>query len=190
RGGGAAEAVPTAGTDRAGRSSRPGTSPARQAPDTPPERGAGLCAHRAAAPSTPGTRTAAAAAPSPERSVPAAGERRPRGAAAADMGERPRAQPGAPPAAAAPSGSLLNGLLHNGFHPPPPPLLRQEPPVPGHGSPAKKCRLRRRLDSGRRNRPRKCCMRQGFSKASCRGGGMPILPPFASLVSVLRSSAV
>uniref|UniRef100_A0A452IP53 pantothenate kinase n=1 Tax=Gopherus agassizii TaxID=38772 RepID=A0A452IP53_9SAUR len=162
---------------RAGRSARPGTSPAREAPDTPRESGAGLGAHGAPAPapSTPGTRTAAAA-PSPGRSVPAAGERRPqdtsmllplpppssqragrlrrvlqRSEAATAMEERPRAQPGAQPAAAAPSGSLLNGLLHNGFHTPP--LLRQEPPVPGHGSPAKKCRLRRRLDSGRRNRP-------------------------------------
>jgi len=85
------------------------------------------------------------------------------------MGEQLRAQPaaatGAPPAA---SCSLRGGLLHNGFHPagptlsnggcgeaPHPLLLRPEPPPLGHGSPAKKCRLRRRMDSGRRHRPRK-----------------------------------
>lgn len=90
------------------------------------------------------------------------------------MGEQLRAQPAAPaggpppPAAAASSCSLLGGLLQNGFHPasqplsnggcgeaPHPLLLRPELPPLGHGSPAKKCRLRRRMDSGRRHRPRK-----------------------------------
>uniref|UniRef100_A0A669R072 Uncharacterized protein n=1 Tax=Phasianus colchicus TaxID=9054 RepID=A0A669R072_PHACC len=88
--------------------------------------------------------------------------------AAVAMGEQLRAQPaaatGAPPAA---SCSLRGGLLHNGFHPAGPTLsnggcgeaphsllLRPEPPPLGHGSPAKKCRLRRRMDSGRRHRPR------------------------------------
>ncbi|XP_069652685.1 pantothenate kinase 1 isoform X2 [Haliaeetus albicilla] len=83
------------------------------------------------------------------------------------MGEQLRAQPaapaGPPPAA---SCSLLGGLLQNGFHPasqplsnggcgeaPHPLLLRPELPPLGHGSPAKKCRLRRRMDSGRRHRP-------------------------------------
>uniref|UniRef100_A0A8C3PF41 Uncharacterized protein n=1 Tax=Chrysemys picta bellii TaxID=8478 RepID=A0A8C3PF41_CHRPI len=213
--------------DRAGRSSRPGTSPARQAPDPPPECGAGLCAHRERArqrrlrsrnaPSLQQARGGRGAPPCccryhrppPQRAgrlrraLPAGGRgrgrrqrrriqsrlrrgrdqhelralrlrrparpnppaaRRQRSEAAAAMGERPRAQPGAPPAAAAPSGSLLNGLLHNGFHPPP--LLRQEPPVPGHGSPAKKCRLRRRLDSGRRNRPRNSSRNETFGSSA------------------------
>lgn len=88
------------------------------------------------------------------------------------MGEQLRAQPaapaGGPPPPAASSCSLLGGLLQNGFHPasqplsnggcgeaPHPLLLRPELPPLGHGSPAKKCRLRRRMDSGRRHRPRK-----------------------------------
>ncbi|KAL1788836.1 pantothenate kinase 1 isoform X1 [Sigmodon hispidus] len=72
--------------------------------------------------------------------------------------------PGAPEGATA----AVNGLLHNGFHPPPacsrdPPPARlqllselQPQPLPlfsQHDSPAKKCRLRRRMDSGRKNRP-------------------------------------
>ncbi|KAL2302977.1 hypothetical protein Nmel_010431, partial [Mimus melanotis] len=70
------------------------------------------------------------------------------------------------PAAAAASCSLLGGLLQNGFHPSGPPLsnggcgesphpllLHPELPPLSHGSPAKKCRLRRRMDSGRRHRP-------------------------------------
>lgn len=82
------------------------------------------------------------------------------------MGEQLRAQPAA--AAAASSCSRLGGLLHAGRPPPGQPLanggcgeaphpllLRTEPPS-CHGSPAKKCRLRRRRDSGRRHRPRKC----------------------------------
>ncbi|KAM9610527.1 pantothenate kinase 1 isoform 3-T3 [Morphnus guianensis] len=85
------------------------------------------------------------------------------------MGEQLRAQPAAPagpPPPPAASCSLLGGLLQNGFHPasqplsnggcgeaPHPLLLRPELPPLGHGSPAKKCRLRRRMDSGRRHRP-------------------------------------
>ncbi|XP_032747717.1 pantothenate kinase 1 isoform X2 [Rattus rattus] len=72
--------------------------------------------------------------------------------------------PGAPEGAAA----AVNGLLHNGFHPPaacsrdpPPPRFQlppelqpqQQPLFAQHDSPAKKCRLRRRMDSGRKNRP-------------------------------------
>ncbi|XP_020819786.1 pantothenate kinase 1 isoform X2 [Phascolarctos cinereus] len=83
--------------------------------------------------------------------------------------------PGGPGGAAA----LVNGILHNGFNPPAPPAppqLQQRPcgssssssadprpqpqpqpqpdgPPPLHDSPAKKCRLRRRMDSGRKNRP-------------------------------------
>ncbi|XP_004583428.2 pantothenate kinase 1 isoform X1 [Ochotona princeps] len=106
-----------------------------------------------------------------------------RGPPAPGMGDRgghpERAAPrslgasGDPGAAAA----AVNGLLHNGFHPPPaqpplacsrgpvgggdaapprlqlPPELQQQPPLPQHDSPAKKCRLRRRIDSGRKNRP-------------------------------------
>ncbi|CAO2585271.1 Pantothenate kinase 1 [Lemmus lemmus] len=89
--------------------------------------------------------------------------------------------PGAPEGAAA----TVNGLLHNGFHPPPAcsrdPLparfqlsseLQSQPqPQPlfsQHDSPAKKCRLRRRMDSGRKNRPRKS-RREGSGGA--RGGG-------------------
>lgn len=76
-----------------------------------------------------------------------------------------------------PPGAAVNGLLHNGFHqlpvqqprfcsrasvgggdPAPPRLLLQpelqpQPPPPQHDSPAKKCRLRRRMDSGKKNRP-------------------------------------
>lgn len=90
--------------------------------------------------------------------------------------------PGAPEGAAA----AVNGLLHNGFHPsaacsrdPPAPrfqvpseLQPQPQPQPlfaQHDSPAKKCRLRRRMDSGRKNRPRKSC-RQGSAGARGRGG--------------------
>ncbi|KAK4820850.1 hypothetical protein QYF61_007855 [Mycteria americana] len=85
------------------------------------------------------------------------------------MGEQLRAQPAAPagpPPPAAASCSLLGGLLQNGFHPSSQPLsnggcgeashpllLRPELPPLSHGSPAKKCRLRRRMDSGRRHRP-------------------------------------
>lgn len=70
--------------------------------------------------------------------------------------------PGAPEGAAA----AVNGLLHNGFHPsaassrdPPAPRfqlpseLQPQPLFAQHDSPAKKCRLRRRMDSGRKNRP-------------------------------------
>ncbi|XP_036294417.1 pantothenate kinase 1 isoform X2 [Pipistrellus kuhlii] len=85
--------------------------------------------------------------------------------------------PGAP-AGAAGHAAAVNGLLHNGFHPPPPaqpprlcsrgpagggdtapprlplqPELQPQPPPPQHDSPAKKCRLRRRMDSGKKNRP-------------------------------------
>ncbi|KAM9197022.1 LOW QUALITY PROTEIN: pantothenate kinase 1 [Dugong dugon] len=80
----------------------------------------------------------------------------------------------APHASEAPA---VNGLLHNGFHPPPVqpprlcsrgpagggdaapprlpllPELQPQSPPPQHESPAKKCRLRRRMDSGRKNRP-------------------------------------
>ncbi|XP_003783827.1 pantothenate kinase 1 [Otolemur garnettii] len=80
---------------------------------------------------------------------------------------------GAPPSTRA----AVNGLLHNGFHsapvssplvcsrgpggggdatPPRLPLLPELQPqslLPQHDSPAKKCRLRRRMDSGRKNRP-------------------------------------
>lgn len=104
---------------------------------------------------------------------------RPRFATAGAMGERLRGQPGVPSATAATAGaaatptcSLQNGLLllQNGFHPlpsngdgPRPLLLRHDQPLPAaaaaattsHGSPAKKCRTRRRMDSGRKNRPRK-----------------------------------
>ncbi|XP_059803503.1 pantothenate kinase 1 isoform X1 [Hypanus sabinus] len=56
---------------------------------------------------------------------------------------QPRAAAGSPPAE-----PCANGL-QNGFHPRADgSSLEQE-----HGSPAKKCRIRRRLDSGRRNRP-------------------------------------
>lgn len=87
--------------------------------------------------------------------------------------------PGALEGAAA----AVNGLLHNGFHPPPacsrdpPPArfqllseLQPQPLFAQHDSPAKKCRLRRRMDSGRKNRPRKSC-REGSSGARGRGGG-------------------
>ncbi|XP_062958908.1 pantothenate kinase 1 [Cynocephalus volans] len=76
-----------------------------------------------------------------------------------------------------PGAAAVNGLLHNGFHQPPvqPPLvclrgpvgggdaasprhqlvpeLQPQLPLPQHDSPAKKCRLRRRMDSGKKNRP-------------------------------------
>ncbi|XP_038170203.1 pantothenate kinase 1 isoform X1 [Arvicola amphibius] len=76
--------------------------------------------------------------------------------------------PGAPEGAAA----TVNGLLHNGFHPPPAcsrdplparfqlsselqpqPQPQPQPLFSQHDSPAKKCRLRRRMDSGKKNRP-------------------------------------
>ncbi|XP_056658699.1 pantothenate kinase 1 isoform X2 [Monodelphis domestica] len=94
---------------------------------------------------------------------------------------RPRPHPHphltALPSAAA---AAVNGVVHNGFHPPVPPVPPQLQPRPCsrspsgrsnnsdprpqtqlqpdglpplHDSPAKKCRLRRRMDSGRKNRP-------------------------------------
>lgn len=81
------------------------------------------------------------------------------------MGERLRGQAGVSSAAAAapPTCSLHNGLpLHNGFHPPAsngeashPLHFRSELPLSSHDSPTKKSRARRRMDSGRKNRPRK-----------------------------------
>ncbi|KAM4852798.1 pantothenate kinase 1 isoform 1-T1 [Thomomys bottae] len=91
--------------------------------------------------------------------------------------ERPAAH--SPGAAAATGVAAVNGLLHNGFHQPPiqqpllchrssasggdaapprPQLPSELPPpplplLPQHDSPAKKCRLRRRMDSGKKNRP-------------------------------------
>ncbi|XP_037012477.2 pantothenate kinase 1 isoform X1 [Artibeus jamaicensis] len=83
--------------------------------------------------------------------------------------------PGTPPGAGT---AAVNGLLQNGFHSPPVqqprlcsrgpadvgdaaapprlpllPELKPQPPPPQHDSPAKKCRLRRRMDSGKKNRP-------------------------------------
>ncbi|KAM3834652.1 pantothenate kinase 1 isoform 1-T1 [Vipera latastei] len=79
------------------------------------------------------------------------------------MGERLRGQAGVSSAAAAapPTCSLHNGLpLHNGFHPPAsngeashPLPFRSELPLSSHDSPTKKSRARRRMDSGRKNRP-------------------------------------
>ncbi|XP_058154787.1 pantothenate kinase 1 isoform X1 [Dasypus novemcinctus] len=101
--------------------------------------------------------------PGPRAAPPASGM--------GDRGGQPeRSAPHAPgvPAGAA----VVNGLLHNGFHPPRlcsrgssgsddaasqrlplQPELQPQPPPPQHDSPAKKCRLRRRMDSGRKNRP-------------------------------------
>nr|XP_036869210.1 pantothenate kinase 1 [Manis javanica] len=90
-----------------------------------------------------------------------------------DRGRQPeRSAPHAPGAPADAGAGAVNGLLHNGFHPPrlcsrgpasggdtaPPrlpllPELQPQPPPPLHDSPAKKCRLRRRMDSGKKNRP-------------------------------------
>nr|XP_007961700.2 pantothenate kinase 1 isoform X1 [Chlorocebus sabaeus] len=95
-----------------------------------------------------------------------------------DRGGQPeRSAPHSPGAPVGTSAAAVNGLLHNGFHPPPvqPPLvcsrgpvggndavpqrlpllpeLQPQPLLPQHDSPAKKCRLRRRMDSGRKNRP-------------------------------------
>lgn len=95
-----------------------------------------------------------------------------------DRGGQPeRSAPHSPGAPVGTSAVAVNGLLHNGFHPPPvqPPLvcsrgpvggsdaapqrlpllpeLQPQPLLPQHDSPAKKCRLRRRMDSGRKNRP-------------------------------------
>ncbi|KAJ7324166.1 hypothetical protein JRQ81_017186 [Phrynocephalus forsythii] len=79
------------------------------------------------------------------------------------MGDRLRGQAGVSSAAAtkAPATcSRHNGLLHNGFHPMPGHgeaprslLFRPDLPLSSHGSPTKKCRTRRRMDSGRKNRP-------------------------------------
>uniref|UniRef100_A0A8D0BWV7 Uncharacterized protein n=1 Tax=Salvator merianae TaxID=96440 RepID=A0A8D0BWV7_SALMN len=92
--------------------------------------------------------------------------------AAGAMGERLRSQQAGVSSSAAtaatPTCSLRNGLqLHNGFHHRAMPsssngeasralLFRQDLPLPSQGSPAKKGRTRRRMDSGRKNRPRKC----------------------------------
>lgn len=84
-------------------------------------------------------------------------------AGAGAMGERLRGQAGVSSAAAAPTCSLHNGLpLHNGFHPlagngeaSHPLHFRPELPLSSHDSPTKKSRARRRMDSGRKNRPRK-----------------------------------
>lgn len=94
-------------------------------------------------------------------------------------GQAEHSTPHVPGAPAGASAAAVNGLLHNGFHqlpvqpprfcsrspvgggdPAPPRLLLQpelqpQPPPPQHDSPAKKCRLRRRMDSGKKNRPRK-----------------------------------
>uniref|UniRef100_A0A2K6SGH9 pantothenate kinase n=1 Tax=Saimiri boliviensis boliviensis TaxID=39432 RepID=A0A2K6SGH9_SAIBB len=95
-----------------------------------------------------------------------------------DRGGQPeRSAPYSPGAPVGTSTAAVNGLLHNGFHPPPiqpPPVcsrgpvggsdavsprlpllpeLQPQPLLPQHDSPAKKCRLRRRMDSGRKNRP-------------------------------------
>lgn len=108
--------------------------------------------------------------------------------------------PGAP-AGASGHAAAVNGLLHNGFHPPPPPAqpprlcsrgpagggdaapprlplqpeLQPQPPPPQHDSPAKKCRLRRRMDSGKKNRPRKSAGRAagsaGGRQRAARGAG-------------------
>lgn len=97
-----------------------------------------------------------------------------------DRGGQPeRSAPHAPGASAGAGPAAVNGLLHNGFHPQPvqpprlcsrspaggsdaapprlllQPELQPQPPPPQHDSPAKKCRLRRRMDSGKKNRPRK-----------------------------------
>uniref|UniRef100_A0A8C2U9Y8 Uncharacterized protein n=1 Tax=Coturnix japonica TaxID=93934 RepID=A0A8C2U9Y8_COTJA len=112
-------------------------------------------------------------------------------------GTQPTAAAGAPTAT---SCSLRGGLLHNGFHPagptlsnggcgeaPHPLLLRPEPPPLGHGSPAKKCRLRRRMDSGRRHRPRNwlVCCGQHYCKSQlyCQGCVFP-----AGMGNIYRSS--
>lgn len=94
-------------------------------------------------------------------------------------GQPERSAPHVPEAPAGGGATAVNGLLHNGFHPPPVqpprlcsrgtaggsdaapprlpllPELQPQPPPPLHDSPAKKCRLRRRMDSGKKNRPRK-----------------------------------
>lgn len=99
-----------------------------------------------------------------------------------DYGGQPeRSAPHTPGDPAGARAAAVNGLLHNGFHqlpvqqprffnrgsvgggdPAPPRLLLQpelqpqpQPPPAQHDSPAKKCRLRRRMDSGKKNRPRK-----------------------------------
>ncbi|XP_072335111.1 pantothenate kinase 1 isoform X4 [Scyliorhinus torazame] len=59
------------------------------------------------------------------------------------MDTEPRNPPHADPAS-----PCANGL-QNGFHPGP----SSRSPEQEHGSPAKKCRIRRRMDSGRKNRP-------------------------------------
>ncbi|XP_004680963.1 PREDICTED: pantothenate kinase 1 isoform X1 [Condylura cristata] len=101
--------------------------------------------------------------------------------AAPSMGDRSgqpeRSAPHPSGAPEDPGAVSVNGLLHNGFHSPPVqpprlcsrgpagggdtvsprlsllPELQPQPPPPQHDSPAKKCRLRRRMDSGRKNRP-------------------------------------
>lgn len=95
----------------------------------------------------------------------------------AHSGQSERSALHAPGAPAGAGNAAANGLLHNGFHPPAVqpsrlcsrgpagggdaapsrlpllPELQPQPPPPQHDSPAKKCRLRRRTDSGKKNRP-------------------------------------
>lgn len=108
-----------------------------------------------------------------------------------------RSDPPVPGAAAGAATAAVNGLLHNGFHPPPvqpprlcsrgpagggdaapprlplQPELQPQPPPPQHDSPAKKCRLRRRMDSGKKNRPRKSAGRGALARAGRARGQAP-----------------
>lgn len=113
-----------------------------------------------------------------------------------DRGGQPeRSAPHSPGAPVGTSAAAVNGLLHNGFHPPPvqPPLvcsrgpvggndavpqrlpllpeLQPQPLLPQHDSPAKKCRLRRRMDSGRKNRPRKSRWEGSAGARQTQGAG-------------------
>lgn len=114
-----------------------------------------------------------------------------------DHGEQPeRSAPHTPGAPAGARAATVNGLLHNGFHQPPvqqprfcsrgpvgggdpapprlplQPELQPQPPPPQHDSPAKKCRLRRRMDSGKKNRPRKSRWEASADARQAQHGGL------------------
>lgn len=161
------------GTRTGGGEERPGRQPPAAAPRLPESKPQGGSEDRRTA-DRDLQRGCLSRSPRTARPVPGMGDR------GAQHGRAALQSPGAPEGAAA----AVNGLLHNGFHPPaacsrdPPPPRFQLPPelqpqqpllFAQHDSPAKKCRLRRRMDSGRKNRPRKSC-RQGSTGVRGRGG--------------------
>ena len=132
-----------------------------------------------------------------------------------DRGGRPEHSATHAPGPPADTGAAaVNGLLHNGFHPPPVqplllcsrgpagggdaapprlqllPELQPQPPPPQHDSPAKKCRLRRRMDSGRKNRPRKSHRERNAGARQAHPARLPPREPRAGTAArLVRPSA-